>query len=71
MHMQFFYMMFIIYVNNKQPKGILLISLFGEIINIEPSVYIFIYFLIMRALIDPKKDYCLANMMLIIYTNNK
>jgi len=51
--------MLIIYANNKRPKGSLL---FGQIINIEPSVYIFIYFyLIMRALISPKEDYCLAN----------
>jgi len=35
-------MMLIIYVNNKRLKGSLL---FGQIINIEPSVYIFIYFL--------------------------
>ena len=35
-------MMLIIYANNKRPKGILL---FGQIINIEPSVYIFIYLL--------------------------
>jgi len=35
-------MMLIIYANNKQPKGSLL---FGQIINIEPSIYIFIYFL--------------------------
>jgi len=34
--------MLIIYVDNKRPKGSLL---FGQIINIEPSVYIFIYFL--------------------------
>jgi len=25
----------------------------------------------MRALIGPKEDYCLANMMIIIYANNK
>jgi len=50
--------MLIIYANNKRPKESLL---FGQIINIEPSVYIFIYFyLIMRALIGSKKDYCLA-----------
>jgi len=35
-------MMLIIYANNKRPKGSLL---FGQIINIEPSIYIFIYFL--------------------------
>jgi len=35
-------MMFIIYANNKRPKGSLL---FGQIINIEHSIYIFIYFL--------------------------
>jgi len=35
-------MMFIIYANNKRPKGSLL---FGQIINIEPSIYIFIYLL--------------------------
>jgi len=31
-----------IYADNKRPKGRLL---FGQIINIEPLVYIFIYFL--------------------------
>jgi len=30
-----------------------------------------IYLFIMLALIDPKEDYCLANMMLTIYANNK
>jgi len=34
--------MLIIYVDNKRSKRSLL---FGQIINIEPSVYIFIYFL--------------------------
>ena len=34
-------MMIIIYANNKRPKGSLL---FGQIINIEPSVDIFIYY---------------------------
>jgi len=33
-------MMLIIYIDNTRPKGNLL---FGQIINIEPSVYIFIY----------------------------
>jgi len=52
-------MMLIIYANNKRPKGNLL---FGQIINIEPSIYIFMYFyLIMRALVGPKEDYYLAN----------
>jgi len=34
-------MMLIIYADNKRPKGSLL---FGQIINIEPSVDIFIYY---------------------------
>jgi len=51
-------MMLIIYANNKRAKGSLL---FGQIINIEPSVYIFIFYLIMRTLVSPKEDYCLAN----------
>jgi len=58
-NIEFFFMMLIIYADNKRSKGSLL---FGQIINIEPSIYIFIYFyLIMRALIGPKEDYCLAN----------
>jgi len=36
--MQFFFVMLIIYANNKRPKGSLL---FGQIINIVPSIYIF------------------------------
>jgi len=35
-------MMLVIYADNKRPKGSLL---FGPIIKIKPSVYIFIYFL--------------------------
>jgi len=38
-------MMLIIYADNKRSKESLL---FGYIINIERSVYIFIYFLIMQ-----------------------
>ena len=37
MHMLFFYMMLIIYPNNKRPKGSLF---FGQIINIEPSIHL-------------------------------
>jgi len=50
-------MMIIIYANNKRPKGSLL---FSQIINIEPSVYIylFIYYLTMQTLVGPKEDYC-------------
>jgi len=44
-------MMLIIYANNKRSKGCLF---FGQIINIEPSVYIFINFFNYASINRPK-----------------